>query len=41
MIVRFDIVNGYFRRKTLLLMGCERGVKYRKYKFDLQPSKLE
>jgi len=37
-IIRFDTANCQPGRKTYMLLGCVRGEKYRKYKFDLQPS---
>ncbi|XP_017406409.1 uncharacterized protein LOC108319697 [Vigna angularis] len=33
-IVRFDIAIGVQGRKTFVILGCERGGKYRKYKAD-------
>jgi len=37
-ILRSNKANGQSGRKTYILLGCERGGKYRKYKFDLKPS---
>jgi len=36
--IRFDKATCQPRRKTYVLLGCERGGKYRKYKSDVQPS---
>jgi len=37
-ILRSDKYNGQPERKTHVLLGCERGGKYRKYKCDAEPS---
>ena len=37
-ILRSDKYNGQPGRKTHVLLGCERGGKYRKYKCDAEPS---
>jgi len=37
-ILRFDKYNGQPERKTYVLLGCERGGKYRKYKYDVESS---
>ena len=37
-ILRSDKYNGQPERKTYVLLGCERGGKYRKYKSDTEPS---
>jgi len=37
-IIRSNKANGQLGRKTYVLLGCEMGGKYRKYKFDVQPS---
>jgi len=37
-IIRSDTANDQHGKKTYVLLGCERGGKYRKYKSDLQPS---
>lgn len=36
-IIWYDEANGQLRRKTFVL-GCERGGKERKYKYDVHPS---
>jgi len=36
-ILRFDKYKGQPGRKTYVLLGCERGRKYRKYKSDAKP----
>jgi len=36
--IRSDKATGKPGRKTYVLLGCERGGKYRKYKSDVQPS---
>ena len=36
MILRSDTSTGQRRRKTFVLLGCERGDKYIRYKKDLQ-----
>ena len=37
-IVRSDSANGRQGRKTFLLLGCDNGGEYRKYKFDMNMS---
>jgi len=37
-IIRYDKANGQFRRKMYVLLGSERGGKYQKYKYDVQPN---
>jgi len=36
--IKSDKATGQPGRKMYVLFGCERGGKYRKYKFDVQPS---
>jgi len=38
MIVRFDTPNGRQGRKNFVLLGCEKGDNYRKYKLDMDMS---
>lgn len=38
LIIRLDKATGEPGRKTFVLLGCERGGKYKKYKLDVQPS---
>jgi len=40
-ILRSDTANGQRERKTCVLLGCERGGKYRQYKKDLDVTKSE
>lgn len=38
LIMKFDKDNGQLERKTYVLLECENGEKYKKYKYDVQPS---